>query len=259
MSEDLIGALLVILFVAGGLVKKLLEDRKAKEPPQRRVRPEDLPEETRRMLYGSPTTAQPRRPTDLGIPTAQPRQAAPTESEWQPPQFQRSQQTPAPAPPRMPVPTSVDQARETIEQIRQEVQRRLREAAAPQVQIPQPPRPPQRAPQPAQRAPQPTRPQPMAAQPAQRTAAPRKEPHKRESVGPRGPIGKQQRAGQGPGAPSPKQVQAPAQAAMQGHAEQRKRAKAAPAKPHPVFAGDLRRVRYGFILSEILGPPKGLS
>ncbi len=103
---DEIGSLvIVVIIVVASLIGKIQEQRKARERKLSRkpVRPEDLPEATRRMLFGSPEkpAAEARR-EEAPVRTAQPRVA---------PQVER----PRPQPVRRPLgPQAPRQARETV-------------------------------------------------------------------------------------------------------------------------------------------------
>ena len=56
--------------------KEVYEAIQAENRQASQVRPEDLPEETRRMLYGSPKVPQPRRPEGAQVRTAQARHSS---------------------------------------------------------------------------------------------------------------------------------------------------------------------------------------
>jgi len=134
---DEIGSLVVvIIIVVASLIGKIQEQRRAKERKLSRkpVRPEDLPEATRRMLYGAPDkpAAEARREA-APVRTAQPRVAPRLERPRpqpmrRPPQPQAPRQvletaTPPPPPPpvrRRPAPPPETQPETVSMQARHE-------------------------------------------------------------------------------------------------------------------------------------------
>ncbi|HOD49682.1 MAG TPA: hypothetical protein PLJ71_02440 [Candidatus Hydrogenedentes bacterium] len=109
-----LGSLIVIVIViVASVIGKIQEQRKAQERKKSRtpVRPEDLPEATRRLLYGTPDkpAADARRESPQ-VRTAQPRTAPPVQRQQpvtvrrpvQPPVQRPVQQTATPPPPPPP-------------------------------------------------------------------------------------------------------------------------------------------------------------
>jgi hypothetical protein len=108
--EELGTLVVIFIIVFASVIGKIQEQRKAQERKKshKPVRPEDLPEATRRLLYGTPEKpASETRRESPQVRTAQPRTAPPVQRQ-QPqqiprpvqPQMQRpAQQTVAPPPP----------------------------------------------------------------------------------------------------------------------------------------------------------------
>lgn len=158
--EDIIGFLIFIVIVAVSIIGKIKQDRKsAEEDADRPVRPmsmEELPEATRRMLFGD---------RDGDIIIARPKHAEPAKDEWvpvtqienPPPGRQVAYERPVTAPPP-PAPQRPQPVRPVPTQT---VQR----------QYPQPQKPPHPAPRQSQARP-PQRPAPRQPVPQQRRQAP---------------------------------------------------------------------------------------
>ncbi|MCC6144379.1 MAG: hypothetical protein IT368_11290 [Candidatus Hydrogenedentes bacterium] len=233
--ENLIGFIIFLIIAVISMIGKMQEARKEREEAQqnaRRVRPEDLPEKTRRMLYGDDVEipqAQPRQGVPPPVPTQAPVRPQPVRDvmsePWEAPrpvQDQRDvspaqqpyipRETPPPVPQRpvqMPRQTDpAEQARRMMEDMWRQAQRQFQQ----QMETQQP-RPQQ---------------QPQATRQVRRKRRPEAQPQ------------------EGP-APAPQPRPRPAPVAP------------APSRQHAFLFGDLKDVRRGILMAEILGPPKGLQ
>ena len=136
MGDNIFGFIIFAVIAGVTILGKIKESRGEQDRDKGRkiLRREDLPEATRRMLYGDVEdirTAKPRQarpsathtPRVQPIPTAQPRQAPPQRRQA-PPQRQAATPAPRQAPPRR-------APQVTTRQARQQLHRTLREVARP--------------------------------------------------------------------------------------------------------------------------------
>lgn len=244
--EDLIYLLFFVIFVIVAIARKFTEQREItkRQEEMRNRKPQEMPETTRRMLYGDDVpTARPRFGDDDDegpviapsrrepqLPTAQPRQqqrrvpppVAPRQSTQRTATAAPQRPVPPPVRPVAPAPraeTARERAADASTPFRpQEQQRRL----APEQRRAAPPM--RQAPQRTQQAQRPAAPPPVVVQPAQQT---------------------RRRPAQAPGLPPPPQRPAA-----------RKAQRAPSATRFFEHRGELRRA---ILLREILGPPKAFE
>ena len=233
-TGDLIfGLIMLVGVIASGLFKKYREAKEAEEDRRREVKrtqPGELPERTRRMLYGG------------DIPTARVRGARP--------QQQRTSMAPPSPPPEAPpkAPEGLRELMEVLSGRQLPPQRSLGgEEGPPPVPKAQVPRPKEQA----RKAPPPMR-QRASEIPDRARRAHRAD---RAPAVPRG-----SRAGEEPALPV-----AVRQAQPRAHRREQHRAAPAPQHPHGRrrprawrLLNSQADVRRGIILSEVLGPPKSL-
>ncbi len=280
--EQLIGLLVFVgIVIAGNAFQKFVERQKqAERDAEPRTRVEDLPEETKRQLFGDTMTPPLAKPRGEGPPLAVPRRAAPprrpvpVEDEGRVPPWER----PAPA---------VDENRTTALESRDlddespDLEARMPGAApwegaaserlAPweQAETPAAPQPPRNVP-PVLRRPVPPRRMPGAPQGAPQ-GTPRMGDLRRRAIETMQQMMEQARQLQEPPAsrpprrppapqcpaeaPAPKEAVPPPQAARQQQAAPRR----GPQVPsmHRLF-GNLDNFRLGIVMHEVLGPPKSL-
>jgi len=236
--DQLFGFFIFFMIAVISVIGKIFEERKknTQQTTRRQARPEDLPESTRRMLYGdggeyTPPTARPRQTQTAdrppAVPTAVPRTAPPRDT---PPGYEREARGVEERPTRRP--------------------ERLPWEEPEQQQAPPPP--PQRRPAPVQQPLQPARRQQQQPQPGfqsmeeamlhaqaqrQRDAAKRQREADRQRVR---AVHPSKRA-----APSP--------------ARKAKRAGALQERGLRELLRDQASIRHGILLREILGPPKALN
>lgn len=247
--EDIISVVVFLVFIGVAGLAKWAENkrlaRQRKELSEQEIRPEDMPEETRRMLYGapSPPTARPRG-TSTGIPTAAPRRAGPQQG----PVAQEGQQPYAP-----PRPQERPARQQQVSERRQPQYPRQQQQQAPQQQR----RPQQQFPRqqyPRQQQAQ----QPPAARPPHR--APVLTQYEEQGVADQARAEAEQLA---------RQAQQRAQQAAQQRAPRRRlpgahigvRPELRPRRKRrsaPALFNDLSDFRRGIIMQEILGPPKSI-
>jgi hypothetical protein len=223
MWDNLIPIAIFIIIMVVGAVRKAQESKQVGDRQQqsKRTSVEDLPEETRRMLFGDPR-----------VPTAQRRGAAPTvqrTSEAEAPEVLVADPRPRQATPAHPV-----------RQAPQRAERPIREATS-RRQVAPPMRKPQAQ---AQRSARP--------QVQQRRSAPRQPAATQRTAQQRPPA--QRRPQQTPQRSS----QSRQQQAERSRQRQAAPAAAPTARAHPLFAG-MGDVRRGILISEILGPPVSMK
>jgi len=223
--DELFGLLIFGIIAVISMVAKVAEKRKADQQRQargeRRVRREDLPEATRRMLYGDgdgPRTATPRagEPPVMSRPTAEPGAARPAAVPPPPPQSVRRSAAPVP------------DVRRQREQRMAEAPQRVHGGRTAQPQAP------------AQRPPRGTIEPRMAAPQSLRETYRETHPRREQAAAPP----KQQR----------RQQPAPQRPAPRPHPARRKRKPAL-----AMFLTTSESVRHGIVMAEILGRPKGLQ
>ncbi|MDZ4858875.1 MAG: hypothetical protein SGI88_07805 [Candidatus Hydrogenedentes bacterium] len=235
---ELVTAIVFILFAVSAVVKRLAEGREAsdrKDEPQSTA--EDLPEETRRMLFGDsgPPKTRPAARTSQLDPFDEPRHVAKEQRSTFEPQTAKPRQG-TPRPPKPPTPRREPQP----------VRQQPRQQSARPVEDRRPPVPPRHAPQHQQ---QPMTPRVSEGQmPRQQQPPVRRQP-------PQAPQHRQPAATQTPSlrreaAEGPRPQPQPRVAVQQPVRARRPRNKWLASKD------DVRRA---MVLIEILGPPKGLQ
>lgn len=228
--EGLAPLIIFAVLAIAGVLRKVYEQRREAEEARdratrRKIRREDLPEATRRLLYGEGTkTAEPRGATPPPVPQGRPRQAVPAIP------VSREQAQPRPGPQPQVRPTA-QPARPVPRPAPQRPAQPVQRAQQPRP-LPQPHQRPQRRPRPQpQRPPQPQAPPPAEAEePARPARQARRRPARR------------------PGPARPRTAQRPRSA---------RRVKRARPATHALFSG-LDDVRRGIVAAEVLGPPKAL-
>lgn len=267
--EQLFGFLIFALLAIFSVASKVREQRKEEERRAQKARGKkeerlDLPEATRRTLYGEPgiPTAKPREaPPPVAYPMRevreQPRPARPIEVEapearHAPAERQRHIPAETPHGPRQTTPSAsqpqAGRKPSSLEELFREMQRRVEQ----QMGVPQPQ--PQPQPQPRPRPQQKQRPQQQHSTASYEQARKRQQAERAQAM--------QRQHAPRPEAPQHAQrggpargKQAPTTAAPAAHPKkQRQRRPAAAA-----LFRDLDDVRRGIIMSEILGTPRSLQ
>jgi hypothetical protein len=237
--DDLLGLLIFAAIAVVGVVSKVVEGRKAEQRKNRPiVKRDDLPEATKRMLYGDgagPRTATPRQDAPH-IPTAKPRGAV---TQTVPPPTPQPRQT---APQRRPVPQSAGQRQQAPQAQRETPARRMATSASKTAsQVPQTLREARR---------QTHRSLQQAWNAAQRKQPPPTPPQQQQEEEQPLRHAKQQAR------PQNRQ-----EAVAQTKARARKNIAAAPKRKKTSIQAlftNSHNVRLGVIMREILGPPKGM-
>ena len=263
--EQFFGFLIFLLLAAFSVASKVREQRKEEEQRAQRQREKkqehlDLPEATRRTLYGDPDmpTARPRRgPAEWEGGEGQPPVAFPMREVREEPRPTRpvaaeapdarhvpaersrripggSPHGPAPVSPRRPT---------TLEEMFREMQRRVEEQMGKPPEAPAPQPPPRQPKQPKRTAPV-TYEQARKRQQAERAKAMERQ-HRPRPESPRH-------------APRPGAPAAAARSVVPAEAD-RARARKQRERHAPVLFQNLDDVRRGIILSEILGTPRSLQ
>lgn len=231
--DSLIPFVVFIVFIVVAIARKIAEQRDATKHQQEmgRQKPQDLPDATRRMLYGdSVPTAQPRTFDDeeVGRPVVVPQQRAPQVPTAQPRQGQPQRPVPPPVAPRRAQPATVPPARPATPPMRVPAPQQRRTAQGPATIRPQESQrqqtPPMRQPQQVQRTVRRDAPPPLVQATAQQQQSRKPAPKSR---------------------PTP--VKPERQAARRATAEVGR------------YFDDREDLRRAIVLREILGPPKAFE
>ncbi|MBI2424569.1 MAG: hypothetical protein HYV27_17185 [Candidatus Hydrogenedentes bacterium] len=248
--DDLIGLGIFLLIAIVGGISKLREQRneqkQREERRAQRVRPQDLPEKTRQIFYGSegnPGRAQESRQAE--IPTARPRSAPPAQPVAMP-SFGGKEvvDREIPVPPRRKQPTPQPSLTQTLQEAWAKAQEEQRRQMAPQAQ--RPPKPPE------QRQQTHTTMQQMWQQAQQRQPRQAPAPQQRRAQQPQRPASPPVRQVEAPDGEL--NVTAPSRSTSAPVQEAARRKKAAAER----LFSTARNVRYGIMMKEILDPPRAL-